>query len=280
MDQNSLLLSSAELKDRAKGALNKKYGAFVAAIIIIFAVSLGCQIVISLFDSVLFGMILIIKEMFSGNFTLEEIEQLAGDTSYIMGYMGYYTALDYVFQTILSIFTAVFNIGISLLCLNAACGRKVKISDIFYGFKHNFFKSIKLTALLAAASQFYNIPLNIIVYMTQYGDLNSSGYFSVVILLILLLGIIIYVPISLNLSQIFFLTLDFPERSAGDVIRQSINIMKGHKLRLLYIQLSFIPLTFINMLTLGIGSLWLTPYYNVTYALFFLNLMQSKTNTD
>lgn len=277
MDQKNSLLSSSELKDRAKGALNKKYGTFILAFIIINAISFGCQLLLTLCDSFLFGIILVMKELFTGSLSIEEIQQLGSDPSYIMNYMGYYTIFDYVLQMILCIFTTVFSIGLGLLCLNTACGRNLKISDMFYGFSHNFFKSIKLTALLVAVSQVYNIPLNIIVYMVQYDDYMEYLH---LILLLLITGVIIYVPISLNLSQILFLTLDFPDLSAGEIIRQSINIMKGHKHRLFYIQLSFIPLMIINIFTFGIGGLWLTPYFNVTYALFFLNLMQTRTSTD
>lgn len=275
MDQDNSLLSSAELKNRAKGALNKKYGTFILAIIIMNVITFVCQLVLTFGDAFLLGMFIALKALMSGNFTPEEIQLLAKDTSYIESYMGFYTALDYVFQMILSIFTTIFNIGLGLLCLNTACDRTPKVSDIFYGFRYNMGKSLKLTALLVAVSQIYNIPLNIIFYMMRYSD---STEFLPIILLLFIVGVIIYIPIGLNLSQIFFLTLDFPERSAGEVIKQSINIMKGHKRRLLYIQLSFIPLSIINILTFGIGGLWLTPYFNVTYAYFFLNLMQNRTN--
>ena len=50
--------------------------------------------------------------------------------------------------------------------------------------------------------------------------------------------------------------------------------MKGQKKRLFVLILSFIPITLLACLSL-IGVLWLTPYVNMTYTIFYLNLMQN-----
>ena len=60
----------------------------------------------------------------------------------------------------------------------------------------------------------------------------------------------------------------------------SIRIMKGKKRKLFTIQLSFLPLMLLSMLTLGIGDLWLTPFMNMTMALYFLDIMRPKAATQ
>ena len=67
--------------------------------------------------------------------------------------------------------------------------------------------------------------------------------------------------------------LDFPERSAKEALKLSLQIMRGHKGRLFYVQISFLPLMFLCLLSFGIGYLWLVPYMNMTSAVFFLDLM-------
>ena len=52
--------------------------------------------------------------------------------------------------------------------------------------------------------------------------------------------------------------------------------MKGHKGRLFYIGLSFIPLKLLAILSLGIGFLWVYPYQYMTQTLFFLDLMNPQ----
>ena len=53
----------------------------------------------------------------------------------------------------------------------------------------------------------------------------------------------------------------------------SRRIMKGHRARLFYIQVSFLPLALLCMFTMGIGLLWLYPYMNSTLTHFYLDLM-------
>ena len=52
--------------------------------------------------------------------------------------------------------------------------------------------------------------------------------------------------------------------------------MKGKKLRLLYLEFSFLPLLLLSILSFGIGLLWLQPYMQMTYTFFFLDLMNPR----
>ena len=52
--------------------------------------------------------------------------------------------------------------------------------------------------------------------------------------------------------------------------------MKGHKWELFFLQMSFLPLGFLCLLSFGIGNLWLVPYMNMTQTLYFLDLMQNE----
>ena len=54
-----------------------------------------------------------------------------------------------------------------------------------------------------------------------------------------------------------------------DTLRLSRRMMKGHKMQLFKLQLSFIGWILINMLTFGVGSLWLIPYVMTTFAAFY-----------
>jgi hypothetical protein len=56
--------------------------------------------------------------------------------------------------------------------------------------------------------------------------------------------------------------------------------MKGNNLRMLYLHLSFLPLEFLGVCSLGVGFLWILPYLNVTKVLFFLNLMKPDSAAE
>ena len=51
--------------------------------------------------------------------------------------------------------------------------------------------------------------------------------------------------------------------------------MKGHKGRLFYIELSFLPLLLLGAVSL-IGLLWVIPYMQMTYAVFYFDIMKQE----
>ena len=65
---------------------------------------------------------------------------------------------------------------------------------------------------------------------------------------------------------------EHPEISAWEASNRSRDMMKGHKLRLFWLQLSFIGWILLCSLTLGIGFLWLGPYMDASVAAFYNDL--------
>lgn len=60
------------------------------------------------------------------------------------------------------------------------------------------------------------------------------------------------------------------------VVEASDKLMKGHKMDLFILRLSFIGWDILAVCTLGIGLLWLAPYRNSTYAIFYRKLAGNK----
>lgn len=61
-----------------------------------------------------------------------------------------------------------------------------------------------------------------------------------------------------------------------DAIRKSFSIMKGHKIELFVLGLSFIGWGLLSLLTLGIGFLWLLPYIQVTLRVYYLSITERE----
>lgn len=276
MNQNSdsMFLSAAALKARARDALRGNYGKAVLATLSAMAITLACQFLIGMAEAVVFSFYIVFKELQNG-LTLNEVSLLVSNLSYMDGYMETYNAINYVLSGVLSVFTSVLDVGLYFFCLNLACGRTIRVSDIFHGFRHDFGKAIQLTAVAVLVSQLYSLPLNVLNYLAE----RQSWQMIPPALAVLALGTSLSVLLNLGLSQIFLLLLDFPTLSAGEIIKQSFRIMKGHKSRLFYIQLSFLPLMILSFLSFGIGNIFLAPYMNVTHAFFFLNLMRAGETT-
>lgn len=62
---------------------------------------------------------------------------------------------------------------------------------------------------------------------------------------------------------------DYPELTSDSAIERSMEMMKGHKFDLFYLQLTFIGWALLSILTLGIGFLWLIPYMQTATACFY-----------
>ncbi len=84
-------------------------------------------------------------------------------------------------------------------------------------------------------------------------------------LLLIIPGLIKYYSYALTP----YLLKDFPELSANQCINLSIKMMKGHKLDLFCLYLSFVGWIMLAVFTGGIGLLWLVPYMSVAEAAFY-----------
>ena len=84
---------------------------------------------------------------------------------------------------------------------------------------------------------------------------------------------------SFSYAMTPFLLAEYPELTANQAITLSRKIMNGHKLDLFFLSLTFIGWSLLNVLTLGIGSLWLNPYMNATWAAFYRQLQEETKYT-
>ena len=66
-----------------------------------------------------------------------------------------------------------------------------------------------------------------------------------------------------------YILIDHPELPVNEAITKSREMMNGHKLELFALQFSFIGWSLLSMLTLGLGFIWLIPYYYATEAQFY-----------
>ena len=184
-------------------------------------------------------------------------------------------ALSYVLPLVMSIVLGILQIGMCLFFLNIVTGRPFYTFDLLYGYLHEFGKSFRLSGVLTLLSFVCFLPFDILL------DIYQSGYrMSAELLLILaslqLVLLLIYVPVSLALSQAFYVYLDYPDLSATEILKMSMKIMKGKKRQLFYVRLSFLPLFLLVLVTFGLGLFWFLPYYHVTMSLYYLDLMKPQ----
>ena len=96
----------------------------------------------------------------------------------------------------------------------------------------------------------------------------------------LLLGAIpfILVPaiyVTLSFSQTWFIIANDENISGYNALKESWNLMRGKRLKLFLLELSFIGWAILSVLTLFIGFIFLAPYTQTSYAKFYDNLNES-----
>lgn len=94
--------------------------------------------------------------------------------------------------------------------------------------------------------------------------------------LIILVGtILLIVPgiiAFLMFSQISFIMKDDQQIGVIDTLKQSANMMRGHKMDYFLLMLSFIGWAILSIITLGLGFFFLLPYVYTTTAHFYEDL--------
>lgn len=74
---------------------------------------------------------------------------------------------------------------------------------------------------------------------------------------------------SYKYSMVNFVIADNPGISAREALERSKEIMRGNKLRLFFLNLSFFGWALVVVLTLGIAGIWVVPYMQASYASFY-----------
>ncbi|MGN0330273.1 MAG: DUF975 family protein [Kineothrix sp.] len=187
--------------------------------------------------------------------------------------IAYFTAL-YLLSVIVLLFLGILESGSAYLYLKLSCHQPVSASDIFYGFRIYPGKALALQSLVIILALICNAPQQIMAYLYR-----ASHYESIYLLLFAvasIAGYVLLIIVWLMLSQVFYLLQDFPHYSSRELIKTSCRIMRGHKGRLFYITVSFIPLYFLAFLSFGLGLLWITPYKKTVMANFYMDLMCSR----
>ncbi|MBQ8815866.1 MAG: DUF975 family protein [Lachnospiraceae bacterium] len=197
--------------------------------------------------------------------------------------------------TILSIF---LTVGISSFMLKICCGQKdqATFADIIYGFQCHPGKALLLYLLsilylvpgtLIYALLIFVLTLSVFagggmslytfLYTDAYIDPSTAGLFVIIFFLLTVAYAIYAAYISLTYSMVYYVLLDYPDLPVNEIWKRSRLLMKGNRMRLFGIELSFIGWMFLCIFTAGIGFLWLSPYMQATQAAFYLDLVQQHS---
>lgn len=239
-----------ELKNAAKDKLDGKY---TGAVLIMVLNSLISNVVTLLIDSI-------------GSATLDTVRLLSGSGAA-------HVIILVVFNLLLvlaNIICAVMEAGITLYFLNIACSRPSSVKDLFYGFQNDSKKTLAIATAIVLCRLICLWPFQYLAQaLLRTRDLKWLLYAGIAFAA----GLCIYAFVSLGIALSFYLLLDFPQYSAKEILALCWRTMRGQRRRLFLLEMSFLPLMLLCVLSFGIGFLWLEPYMQMTYTCFFLDLM-------
>jgi len=138
-------------------------------------------------------------------------------------------------------------VGVSIFSLALSRKRDPRFSQIFDGFK-NF-------------------------------DVSLGAYllYSIFVILWAILLIIPGIIAALSYSMIYFIIAEDDSIGPLEAIRKSKQMMYGYKWKIFCLGLRFVGWALLCILTFGIGFLWLIPYYFVSLAKFYDDLLNMKS---
>lgn len=127
-----------------------------------------------------------------------------------------------------------------------------------------------------------NVPYEVL--FSGFSKFKDTFLLGVIIQVAIIVGLILLIipgiVIVLMYSQAFPIMVDNPNISATEALSMSRSYMKGNLMRLFFLRISFIGWTFLSLLSLGIGFIWLQPYYHLSAINFYEDLVRIQFNNE
>ncbi len=136
----------------------------------------------------------------------------------------------------------------------------------FRGFKRMIKTMWAMLAILLYTGTWIPILLTgLFIFLGEEGNTSFTIAFFVLLAISIVGMIVMYFSYALT----YYVMIENPEYSVSQAMKESKSLMKGHKLDLFLLWLSFIGWALLAILTLGIGFLWVSPYMSTTTAHFY-----------
>ena len=173
-------------------------------------------------------------------------------------------------------FLNMFKISLYKYFIELNHGSLSKTADVFFGFSCRVSKHL-------SCSFFFSMLYMIMVFVpTQIFDriTHSTGkHYLLYSFIVYSVAYLVYMLIQIQFMPVYFIAIDFPDKSFGDCLLILIWLTSGYRRQLTRLMLSFIPIYILGILSFGIGLLWVIPYMYSSYASFYLNLTNIKSKT-
>lgn len=227
--------TSSELKQTARGTLIGRYSLPIGAYLITFAVSFAVDAILSAFFP---------------------------PTKSISSYITYLIA-----SLITGLLLMLLRVGPTTILLDMSRGGRGQIKDVFYAFTHQPDRILLSQVLMSLICFACLLPCLFIFILGC--TLGLTVFYQVVSFLLFLAGMALAYYLMLGYALVIPLYIDCPQMGVFQLLRESRMLMKGNKGRFFYLELSFIGISLLGILTCFVGLLWIIPYTELTTLEFY-----------
>lgn len=186
--------------------------------------------------------------------------------------------MSFALSIIVSLLAQLVYTGYRRMCLTVASDLKPSLADLFFPFKYNPDKIIILGFLVWAASSLGGVRtlVDILTGGISSGNVSGGAFFAGMLLEVFFAALMILV--NAYMFPAYYIYLEDPEKPVIDIIRESIAMMRGNVLRFIYLTLTFAGWFVLVLFTYGIALIYVAPYLNTAYSLFYRDLKGETGN--
>ena len=162
------------------------------------------------------------------------------------------------------------GVGLIKASLDFIRGQSFSVSTLFYAFRNNADAFVIIQLILTAvktAFSFLSLIVDHFAILYEWTDMVYYLAYSASLLGVLFLTM----TATLKLIWASYFVIDGEARTAREALRMSLRFSKGRTFEIFYMKLSFIGMFILSYCSMLIGFIYVRPYSEVTYALYYLD---------
>ena len=162
---------------------------------------------------------------------------------------------------------ALLQMGLIRFHLNMARKKECRISDVFYCFMNHSNRYFGAYIIYYAISMIAKAP-----FLVARNFFKLSGDTMGIAIALYAASAVLSFIVLVLFPFYLYLVLSRDDLSVFACLTHAIKLIRGNILRVIYINVSFIGMLVLCVLSLGIGLLWVEPYYEQTFTNLFLDV--------
>ena len=182
--------------------------------------------------------------------------------------------LGEIFLLIVSLLSMIVSTGYNYMLLNMARGREYKISDLFCMFRKGSDGILVAGFIISLFDTVLMIPFYYLSNTTAPKGTTIEALYEwmLPVMVCMFVGMLLGVVIKLPFSMAFYILADEPQLKGTRALKKSAELMKGHMWKFFLLQLSFVPMILLSVVTFYIALIWIMPYMQASMTAFYMDV--------